>query len=142
MYLADQCANQPVAYFFLSDICLCSSSFCFGLEEVSNEKSSVVPTYLGVRFVLDYLPCLKAMAIAEDVADTKYLVLKEKNPGALGMLVGGTRQRSTRRSARVGRVHYFDGLISGQGRSTRHEDARTLAKQISGKLSREMLQCK
>jgi hypothetical protein len=126
------------------DLDLYSSSYGFGLEEFSNEKSSAVPTYLDIRFILDYLPCLKAMAMAEDVADTNYLVLKEKNPDALGMQVGGTRQRSTRRSARAGRVHYFDRLISGQGRSTsmRHEEARILAKQVSGKLSREMLQCK
>lgn len=94
---------------------------------------------LDHRINLDYLPFLKAMAVAEDNADRRYLAATEEiNTGALGLQVGNIGRRSTRRTAKVGREHYFNRIISGQG--LRFEEARICAKQISNRLSKAMLQ--
>ena len=115
------------------------SSFCFGLVEPSIENPPGMLFDLDDRINLDYLPFLKAMAVAEDNADRKYLAAKEEiNAGALGLQVGNIGRRSTRRAAKVGREHYFHGVVSRQG--LRYEEARICAKQISDKLSKEMLQ--
>lgn len=94
---------------------------------------------LDNRMNLDYLPFLKAMAVAEDNADRRYLAATEEiKAGAIGVQVGNIGRRSTRRTAKVGREHYFNRVISGQG--LRYEEARICAKQISDKLAKEMLQ--
>ena len=114
------------------------SSLCFGLVEPSNENLPGMLFDLDHRMNLDYLPFLKAMSVAEDNADRRYLAATEEiNAGALGLKVGNICRRSTRRTAKVGREHYFNRVISEQG--LRYEEARICAKQISEKLSKEML---
>ena len=126
-----------------SYVCLYSffgrSSFCFGLVEPSNENPPGMLFDLDHRINLDYLPFLRAMAVAEDDADRRYLAATEEiNAGALGLQVGNIGRRSTRRTAKAGREHYFSRIISGQG--LRYEEARICAKQISDRLSKAMLQ--
>jgi len=97
-----------------------------------------MPIDLDLRISLDYLPCLKTMAVAEDDANRRYVAATmQNNPGALGLQVGCSR-RSTRRTAKAGREHYFNKIISGHG--MRYEESRTQAKQISDKLTKGLLQ--
>ena len=57
---------------------------------------------------LDYLPILRCMSVQERVAEAVFLAAQEQDPdGVAGMT---HRKRSTRRSKKLGREHYFEKL--------------------------------
>jgi len=57
---------------------------------------------------LDYLPILRSMAVQERVAEAVFLAAQAQDPnGTTGMT---NRKRSTRRSKKLGRKHYFETI--------------------------------
>lgn len=104
---------------------------------MTNEEPSDIPIHVNERFLLDYLPCLKAMAAAENKAEMRYSALKAKNPDALGLQDTTCPRRATRRSAKSGRTHYFDRLVDYN--RMHHEEVSALAKRTGTDLSRMIL---
>lgn len=66
---------------------------------------------VDTMFFLDYLPLLRCMAVHERVAESVFCAAQAKDPDAVSSLTN--RGRSTRRTKKLGREHYFEGVVPG-----------------------------
>ena len=114
------------------------NSFCFGtgfdMEQtfMATFSSHHVHDAVDRRIVLDYIPILRFMALCEESADKTFNNSPSKKKGQ----VNDVGRRSTRRTAKRGRIHYFDSLLS---QNNQISDRQWTGKRVGVYLAKQIL---